>query len=267
MAQHHYHPRDLPYGKTTSALWAVNPSRKLVIFVHGFGGAATATWIQFPILLADSKKGRQCDVIFYGYDGLKTRAVISALELLEALKQICAAPVTAVNNSLPQSAPPRDPAFDWDDIVVVAHSLGAVVSRQMLLFAIKGGHAWASKVRLLFFAPAHMGADVLRLAGEALTGLPGWVPALVKVRYQVLQDLEPGSQMLQHLRDEVQQALPAAPNLAARVILAGNDKVVSPVPFAGDVQPPGYIPDCSHTEVCKPTAAFRVPLQILESML
>lgn len=267
MAQHHYHPRELPYGKTTSALWAVKPSRKLVIFVHGFGGAATATWIQFPILLAESKKGRQCDVIFYGYDGLKTRAFISALELLAALKEICADAVTTVNDSLPQSAPQRDATFGWDDIVIVAHSLGAVVSRQMLLLAIKEGHAWASKVRLLFFAPAHMGADVLRLAGEALTGLPGWVPALAKYRYQVLQDLEPGSQMLQYLHAEVQQALPAAPNLAARVILAGKDKVVSPVPFAGDVQPPAFIPGCSHTEVCKPTAAFRLPLQILESML
>lgn len=271
MPQLHYHPRNLPYGKKTSASWVVQPPgaprRKLVIFVHGFGGDATGTWVDFPVLLSESPKGKNCDAIFYGYDGLRTRAVISALELLAAMDAICKYPVATVNTTLPLSAPKRDAAFEWDDILIVAHSLGAVVTRQMLVFAHERGDAWAKKVRLLFFAPAHMGADVLKLAAEALTGLPGWLPATAKYLYQVLQDLEPNSQMLQHLASEVQRVLPAAPNLKARIVLAGNDKVVSPVPFAGDHQPPDFIPNRSHTQVCKPSTAFLDPLQLVENFL
>lgn len=271
MTQHHYHPRPLPYGNKTSALWAVQPAtapnRKLVIFIHGFGGEATGTWVDFPVLLSSSQKGKHCDAIFYGYDGLKTRAVISALELLTAMNAICGYPVATINTTLPPSAPAREATFDWDDVLIVAHSLGAVVSRQMLLFAHERGDAWASKVRFLFFAPAHMGADVLKLAAEALTGLPGWLPAVAKYRYQVLQDLEPNSQMLTHLAAEVQRLLPAAPNLKARIVLAANDKVVSPVPFAGDYQPPAFIPQRSHTQVCKPSSNFLDPLHLLENVL
>ena len=267
MDQHHYHPRELPWGRRTSAFWAFVPNGQLVVFVHGFGGASTGTWTEFPILLSSSPKARRCDAIFYGYDGLKTRAVISALELVDALTAIASNPPATVNNSLPPSAKPRDPGFQWNDIIVVAHSLGAVVTRQALLFAHKRGDAWAKKVRLVFFAPAHTGADVLRLAGEALTGLVTWLPAVAKHRYSVLIDLEPGSQMLTFLQSEVQQNLVNAPNLAAQVILAGNDKVVSPVPFAGDPQPPKYLPNRSHTDVCKPNAAFRDPLTLLEQLL
>jgi hypothetical protein len=113
-----------------------------------------------------------------------------------------------------------------------------------------------------------MGADVLKLAAEALTGLPGWLPAVFKYRYQVLQDLEPNSQMLMQLYSEVQQALPQRPNLAAQaVVLAGNDTVVSPLPFVGDPQPPKYLQNRSHTEVSKSTSTFLDPLQLVESVL
>lgn len=249
-------------------MFAINANQKLVMFVHGFAGTATGTWLQFPGLLPVTQKGRNRDFVFYGYDGLRTRATVSAVELLAFLNDLFTKTAQIVNGSLPAGVPRRPANFTYTDVLVVAHSLGAVVSRQALLFAHKRGDAWAGKTRLVFFAPAHMGADVLRLVGEALTGLPGLIPAAFKYRYQVLQDLEPNSQMLQFLRDEVQQALPAAPYLAARaVIIAGNDKVVSPVPFVGDPQPPQLIPNRSHTGVCKPTAGFIDPLTAVENLL
>jgi hypothetical protein len=270
MAQHHYHPRDLSFGTKTSALWAFKPNRKLLIFVHGFGGTSTGTWLEFPGLLPASSKMQNTDIVFYGYDGKKTRAYISAVELLDVLDRLATTGAGIVNATLPMGAKLRKSGFNWDEIVIAAHSLGAVVSRQTLLMAHKRGDAWAPKVKLIFFAPAHSGADVLVLAGEALTGLAGLIPVLVKSRYRVLLDLEPKSDMLEQLRKEVEAALPKAPYLAAKaVFLAGNDKVVSPLPFvSNDPNPPTHLfPKRSHTEICKPSNAFLDPLTVLEGVL
>jgi pimeloyl-ACP methyl ester carboxylesterase len=268
MAQHHYHPQELSFGKKTSALWARTPNRRLILFVHGFGGTSTGTWLEFPGLLPASEKARNADIIFYGYDGLKTRAYVSAVELLDVLNRLATTGAGIVNATLPIGAGARPAAFAWDEITIIAHSLGCVVSRLALVLAHRRGDAWVKNVRLIFFAPAHSGANVLKLASEALTGIPGLMP-LAKFRYKVLQDLEPPSETLKYLREEVQKALPAATYLSAKaVFLAGDDSVVDPLPCGGGTSPPTFLfAKRSHIEICKPSAAFPDPLTVLEEVL
>src|SRR5688500_13432064 len=166
MAQFHLDSGELDRDTGTTALWAVNPNRTLLVFVHGFGGSATGTWVAFPELLDVSSKARHCDCVFYGYDGFRTRAYVSALKLLAFLDRLCTDTANTINATLPSVAPKRAADFAYDKIIIVAHSLGAIVSRQALVSAHKSGAAWAAKVDLVFFAPAHSGADLLLLAGE-----------------------------------------------------------------------------------------------------
>jgi pimeloyl-ACP methyl ester carboxylesterase len=270
MGQYHYHPVELDHDHKTTAFWAEKPNRTLLVFVHGFGGSATETWVDFPSLLSLSEKARRCDCIFYGYDGLRTRAFVSALMLLDFLDRVCTDPATFINATLP-GEPPRPATFAFDRIVVVAHSLGAIVSRQALVSAHKAPKPWAKNVELVFFAPAHSGSDLPTLVGEVLTGIPYVKVAAPggKAYAQVLIDLDPKSQLLAKLKDAVKSALPNAPNVAAkRVILAENDRVIDPSPFIPeDPDPPVLFYGRGHVDVCKPDAKFRRPLMELEALL
>ncbi|MDX0196885.1 hypothetical protein GOC06_26085 [Sinorhizobium meliloti] len=51
-------------------------------------------------------------------------------------------------------------------VTVIAHSLGAPVSRRALLDAIRNQASWAGKTRLQLFAPAHMGAYLNKVRKE-----------------------------------------------------------------------------------------------------
>ena len=49
--QAHYMPRDLGWGRNSRVHWSIAPRGRAIVFVHGFGGAATSTWNQFAALL------------------------------------------------------------------------------------------------------------------------------------------------------------------------------------------------------------------------
>jgi pimeloyl-ACP methyl ester carboxylesterase len=261
--QAHHVPVGLPFGTKSEALWALKPKGVAIIFIHGFGGSATNTWVQFPSLLQNEKICAGCDLIFYGYDGLRIHAKPSAELLGDLLHRLFNDGASLANQSSPTAARPKK--FRYKEIVLVAHSLGAVVSRIALVDAFRRKLKWCSRVKMVLFAPAHGGASIVPLATLAMGALRlAPVEALARYRFQVLNDLDRGSATLLDLKSRTEKAIrQGAKNLIARrVIHAGNDKVVYPIDFCDD--PPGYvIQGVSHTEVCKPRANFRDPLQHL----
>ena len=191
---------------------------------------------------------------------------MSAVELYTFLTSFIASPNTVIAASLRTTVPRIGKPFTYSKIIIVAHSLGAVVSRLALLEAHKNAAPWAGMVELVLFAPAHSGADIVRLAGMALTGLPVAMPAVQLVLVS-LQDLEPKSTTLVDLASDVTAALGKAPYLRAKtVILAKRDGIVSPKTFGSDPTPI-VIPGVGHMSVCKPQPPFLAPLDAVTALL
>jgi len=263
--QTHFIPTPIAYGKKTQAWWAVKPSGRLVVFVHGFGGSAVSTWNEFPDLLPKQSSCAGWDVVFYGYDGLFTQANISAQGLHDFVHQMGTKPAKVINPTLnPKSR--RDSKFAYSSILIVAHSLGAVVTRRALLNARKLNRPWLNQTQMVLFAPAHMGANTIALGAEAISVIPGvgaLLAAVAKFKFQPLQDLEAGSQTLQLLLSETQQALQAgdAPYLVARAVYVGDkERIVTTNSFCDD-PPLMILAGKDHVDVCKPDANYLDPVQ------
>src|SRR5438105_9623963 len=142
-----------PFGRNSQAWWSAEPTTSLIIFVHGFGGSAVGTWRDFPGSLRSQLRGS--DLVFYGYDGEHARAGISAGLLKKHMNVFLDHPDKVFNESMLMMVQ-RD-AFQYETITVVAHSLGAIVSRLALVEAFNEKQPWVNAIRLILFAPAHRG--------------------------------------------------------------------------------------------------------------
>lgn len=263
----HLESLPVPYGKSSIARWATAPDGTVVVFVHGFGGDVS-TWDEFDELLPLEPKAKGTDLVFFTYDGLSTPALTSSAQLRTMLDDLMTQPARFVNGTLD----PADhrPAFAYDKLIVVAHSLGAVVARKALLDAFRAGAKWLPKVSLALFAPAHRGAPILELAKEVLGALHVAAMPVAKIltSYTVLNDLEPDCRFLADLRSDTEKALQkGAATLAARhVATAAKDAVVAHLDFVFEDAPVSPIP-ASHTSVCKPRDDFRTPIDIVAGLL
>jgi hypothetical protein len=268
--QTHYYVPSLPFGLQTSARWAVKLADTVFVFVHGFRGRAVETWLQFPTLLVEQKKCQTADLIFYGYDGARKRAVNSATGFYKLLDQLGHNPAILVNSTLAPSVSQRDPAFSYNRIVIAAHSLGAIVARFALLFAHQEKKPWAKNVRLVLFAPAHKGSQIATMCSSLLGMIKpltaGGVDAILKLAYPALRDLDVGSTTLKELEDRTRAALPNGAKehylIAHRVILGEYDNIVEPTQFAFD-PPPKEFAGKNHMQVCKPHRGFAEPVKTL----
>ena len=262
---------DLNVGRGSIAYWSLHPRNTAIIFVHGFGGKATGTWLEFPGMLQLEPLARNVDLIFFGYDGLRTRATNTAVMLEQFLNRLFTNANSVVNGTLPHEWH-RKAGFTYERIVLVAHSLGAVVTRQALLDAHLRNRPWGQKTRMVLFAPAHCGSNLLRLVSSAAAGisieLPGFsvngetAASALKIKLRVLQDLDEDCQTLRKLLDDTVAAIaPGGANylVPRRVFHAEFDDVVNPVRFAQD-PPHDLLLGKDHMEICKPNGAFQDPI-------
>ena len=262
--QTHYFPLSLAreYGRATQAYWSLTSPTHLVLFVHGFGGDPVGTWPEFATLLTKRAGLPVFDYIFYGYDGKTTQANSSALALFNFLDVLLRKPEAVHKQSLPFSK--RAP-FQYERVVVVAHSLGALVTRRALLHAasmVSSGTPvpWLDSVRMVLFAPAHHGAYVANLVSAFVVDTPWFLGKLLgyylKYRSPLLDDLQPNSTVIKSLKDEtdaIKARLPQPPWYirATNVLWAEHERVVINAPFCVDA-PAGLAVATDHFGVCKP---------------
>lgn len=244
----------LHWGRESVGYFSKQPATRLLVFVHGFGGGASSTWAGAETALVADPKANATDIVFYGYRSLRTQPEISAAILLEFLDE--AASGSPEWNAVGTKALGHAITRSYVDILIVAHSLGAPVSRRAVLDAIIKELPWTSNIRLLLFAPAHMGAYLSRLQKE----LPGSVGVLIgsivtfaKVGVLALDGLEPDSPFLRQLLDDSRRALDNGWKnqvRAEQVIFGDSERVVMTQRFL--VDPPhqpwvGY----GHCGICR----------------
>lgn len=259
-------------GFESKAYWAAEPGAagKAIVFVHGFKGEALSTWKAFNDILPARAECRDHDLIFYGHDGGRFHVEESAQYLYSFLGDLGASPRKVFDKSFTPSMQ-RPANFAYEKIVLVAHSLGAVLCRLALLTAYRKRDDWAQRTRLVLFAPAHNGTDVANLLSSVITAfdtpiikLGAVVESLYKARYKGASDIETDSPVLEELKQKTEQALGTGKAdylKAVKVIWSLNDSVVVNKPFAEDADPENV--PLSHTKVCKPNTGYLDPVEFL----
>ena len=255
-----------------------------LVFVHGWGGSASGTWEDFQRAIRFSPETATADAFFLNYPTRQKAVAFCAGEVRRFFRDLLHNPdATILNGSLPRGAPRRAPAMRYGRVVVIAHSMGAVVARRALLDLDRPDapdgldDADRAKIRLLFFAPAHTGSTIplLIASGFGLDALPGAkaVGELLALRYRSLRDLAIGSRSLSKLegdnkaaRERHAQAGRATDHLIAFVFHADGDKVVEADAFDADPPLSGIIGK-HHRSVCKPNEAYPTPVAGLRAAL
>lgn len=270
------------WGDSRSML-AIDPAKRTAcVFVHGWGGNATETWLGFPAYIRDSVKAEGTDFFFFDYDSLSLGATFSAALLRQFIDALLNDPAGLVINPALADQPrfQRDPGFRYERLIVCAHSMGAVVSRRALLDleSEAPGRFHDLRLSLLLFAPAHKGTDLVRLGRDVLSGSFLGIPlnairGAVLAKFKSLLDLETGSPVLDALerdnaaaRAVLVQAGKADACYRATVLHAEHDDVVRQEGFDRD-KPLEPVLLQTHTSICKPTSSFPLPFTRLESLL
>jgi len=242
----HYSVTSLSDGRT-QFIGCRLPAKSCILFVHGFNGDALDTWKGFDTIALQRQELKETDLVFFGYDGLRSNALASASFLFDLIDDLMG------GGSVLRRVKPVAPKYET--FVIAAHSLGAVVTRWVLLRAYNQKCPWLDKVRYLLFAPAHSGGIVVDSVSELLggTAITKFLGNAVKAKLPLLNELEPGSVILKALEEQTRAAIAAGCEAlrAKRVVIAEYEEVVSNLPFPGDPFPTA-IRNARHTTVCKP---------------
>jgi pimeloyl-ACP methyl ester carboxylesterase len=252
-----------------------------ILFVHGFGGDAGRTWENFPQVAVMSSGASRADLFFLYYPSLTPQVPFCAAQFRRFLIDVMRDPVSQIiNPSLPTSALKRTKEMRYRRIFIVAHSMGAVISRRAIIDLDGAADGFTDaelrKFKLLFFAPAHAGSSIPRLIASGFKlDFPGaeLIGSLASVWFQSLRDLEVGSPFLVKLLNDCRELREArtirrAPisHLRALVYHAQNDRVVSQNDF--DQDPPfNPIMNKNHRSICKPNESYSEPIEALHALL
>lgn len=243
--------------------WAKNPKGTLVLFVHGFGGHPTQTWEGFPRAVRIEPEFSDADVIFYAYKSVEKQAQYSSDQLFHAIDFITTNNQKVSNEEIENACGIKvnRPLVQYQKVVVIAHSLGGAIARQVAYDAKRLGRPWADNLKLVLFAPAHMGAKIADLFFRRIGPLSAMFNLIAHISKAVSLDLERESLFMKNLRKNTREWLiktgpfpPQGPSpLIADVVLhAEGDGIIDQTRFCYD--PPAYlIPDFDHVELCKPS--------------
>lgn len=266
MAETHIPPQELVFGKETStatARWSKTLPKGLLVFVHGFKGAAISTWGSLPDQLCADPRLSNYDVIRFGYPSVVQTASESADELHRWLDKLLVGPNSKefVNKSIKQydqHADPRPSGWAYKSVVLIGHSLGACVIRRTVLNQLRSGKKkWPQRWKLIWFAPAHRGARLFRLWSLVTVGIPlEGIDKIASFFAPVLAELAEDSSFLKELLDQTEELIPKHPALKAPLTFwAWKDKVVVNREFAKDKAPCENITGVNHISVCKEAGA------------
>lgn len=274
MGQNHSLPTDLARLRSkgidlaagSTARWARDGAQTCVVFVHGYGGRAVATWGDFPDLAMEHPAYAHADLIFVGYESRSQTADYSVAVIYDLLCWLAER-----NSALREmvGGPPRADDFAYSRIVLVGHSLGGALVRRVAQDAKDATKPWAETLDLALFAPAHRGAKAVQLAMTSFGFFKLLAVAEVAayLTSPVLDDLKPDSDFLKALLAQAELLGEHRTTRAAFVAHAKSDRIVSQGRFYRD-EPPKPYAGRNHVNCCKPArGGFLLPVEHLAEVL
>jgi esterase/lipase len=154
-----------------------NNSKDLILFVHGFTGDATDTWENkngnsFPLLLLqDSYINKNFDVASYNYFSTLLNLFANTKEKYRRIKSFIRRithkkernlDITELANNLSNHL--RFTLQQYDNIYVIAHSMGGLITKSLISEELKS--KGSTKVKLFIsLAVPHQGAELSVLGG------------------------------------------------------------------------------------------------------
>jgi len=253
----------------TWVVWARQPVKKAVVFIHGYRGAAISTWTEFESQLPQRSKAKDYDLFFYGYNCYSSNTTAQGKLLCDFLSRLFASPVNLVGINLPCAAN-RTSAFGYKEVLLVGHSIGAIVCRRALLFARDLKYNWMPQTKMVLFAPATNGAILSELLKDLDSSWFKFIISGWRYYAPLVDEVAPASPSIEQLKQETIAAVQAGADYlrATKVVVAEVERVVSnlrlrpvdPVPEAG---PRGT----THTSICKPHSTFTYPVDQVEEVM
>jgi pimeloyl-ACP methyl ester carboxylesterase len=202
-------------------------AKPLLLFIHGLGGDARATWGHFDTLVKNDPQLRdRVEMQFFDYptrliDWLPWRRSLRIQDISQALR-------TEIDVRY----------VGYERILLICHSLGGLVAKHYVCDALKRGSKLAVR-GVIFFATPHSGSALASL----LSG--------VTRRHLHLRQLSPDSDFID-LVSRDWAALRCEDVLEATYVVGGQDMIVNP----GSGSPPGttydLISDKTHSSLVKP---------------
>jgi hypothetical protein len=277
-----------------------------VIFVHGFSGSPITTWLYFQSYIDDFVTEATCqwwqkaDLYFYAYSTATLSIPEHGTALLDFINSLYPKPnssvfqktSTAVCNAIKSKLGPLTKFDDplagssmpkgYDDLVLVGHSLGAVILRQAILMrALK--HERADRLRqridrpqfkilngrLRLFAPAILGANPSGALGLftslflGVAGLRGWLQPIFESN-TVVRQIKAESRKLEKMQRDTERLANRYPHsaLIAHILFGARENLVERDAYGNDeleLSEPGH----DHYSICKPTQTYRKPLSFV----
>jgi len=193
----------------------------LILFIHGWMGDAIETWRRFPELVMEDSRFAKCDIISLSYPTYIVRRSLSIPELSQWLTR-----------ELEQ----RGCYTKYKKICIVAHSLGGIVAREIVI-ENRLGDVSDNIQKLVEVATPHLGATVAALA-EA-----------IGINRAYIKDAATGSQYLTNLQDHWNR-LKRRPDTFA--ITSKADRIVDEKSAEWQCDRFQIFPRWGHTELAKP---------------
>lgn len=248
-------------------------ARRLIVFVHGFGGRATETWTDFAQSGRIGQWWQESDMLFVGYRSFRDDISSVADELREYIPGFYPTPHPEAMSVMGLQVR-DDISSPYEELVLVGHSLGGLVIRCALVDAAQ---EWIHSIprsarpiilcaRTRLFSPASAGFRPAGLLGLAkalgilrIAGFVLWMSG-------PYQDLQPGSSMIAHTqeRTEMLYRTTSEPALQASILWANPDEVVKAEWYATDMYRTS-VRGQSHMTVCKPHDGYPRPWQFVET--
>ena len=226
------------------------------MFVHGYSGDYNGTWNEFQAHIRKDIRFIDTDIVYYGYASRCGQIGEHTDDLLTFVRSIVVNRLNYSNASGP----------DWsgyESIVIVAHSMGAVLTRKAMLVANNDHDDWVERTRMVLFAPAHMGTGVVKNVLANIHWLVRVFAAILSTASMPIAELDPKlSEIIPDLKTNTQRLLERGKGdltKAFRLIWAVGDLVVTNDFFGEDPQP-DKIKGKTHQSVCKPDqSTFQKP--------
>ncbi|MEO7048511.1 MAG: hypothetical protein ABI091_24645 [Ferruginibacter sp.] len=252
------------WNKNTYVNWSKKPQNKAVVFIHGFNGSSMDTFGDFNLEFRYRPEYEGYDVFFFGYNSLFRQIANSALGFLKFLR--------AIHNNIDQVI--KESGINvtrqqYSKIVIVAHSLGAVITRVALNEGYKTESAWLDKCALVFFAPAHKGAKDEILGLAELHGFTKLISPVAKYFVVTLKQLMDKSIIINPMEIKVKALIDknvTSFTIPKVVVWADPDRVVINDFFLEDPEPIS-LDGVKHEDVCKPSKKFEEPYKFVSDYL